>query len=174
MRSREVQTTREEAEAAVAARPDLPPAAVAAAWEVGPAAALALARNHPTPQALTAEEEAARRALEMKNRRELASQALEVLNALEGLVDGKHVDDDFKGNLAIVIGSQLPDVRRLAEWEIVKRRGEAVERSEWLLVKAASSSPEVKAAVFRGLSIVLQVRAERHAKKRLRKKVKAS
>jgi hypothetical protein len=159
-----VSVTHEAALEAARDRPDLSRTeegrrALAAAWEVGPAAVVALCRNHPTPDQLSEADREKQRALRLANIREVAHRAFDVKQALGG-----GWGDATRREVYELVTSMLETVDLLAEWCRGDDRGERASEAVWLKVRTAAESPLVREAMAKTNNIIDQAIAEENAR----------
>lgn len=159
----------EKANAAARLRPDLVQTeegrrALAAAWEVGPAAVLALCQNHPTPEQLSAEEKEKQRKLRFRNIKFTCACADDVEKALDGAWG-----DATRREIWRLIEGKQPTLKPLAAWWRTYERGERVSDVEFARVAAVAESAEVRQLMGSTDRIVQQAIAEENAKINARK-----
>lgn len=153
-----------DAEAALRSRPDLPSRAVSNAKAVGPAAVVALARNHPTPEELTAEEQRQDNEKRLLEGRRVAKQALHVQRCLDGEWASVRLDVYAK------VSEFRTEIALLADWSKRETAGAEVptQGPEWLKIRRAFETLTVREAILQGYKLTHGAEIEQNRPRRRR------
>jgi hypothetical protein len=162
--SARVSVTDDEARAAVLLRPDLAETergrrALAAAWEVGPAAVLALCTMDPTPDALSDAERERQRKLRFDAVKLTAARAFDAIDAIEGTRG-----DATRREVYEIAKDMRPALELLAAWWQKYERGERAPDDEFKRVVRAAETVGVREALVKTNNLVDQAIADANAK----------